>query len=66
MREQFEGAVDVQVHLNDSDAAQGYVLRGATTVLVNDQWVPLDIATSRARMAAYLTDEIDKGASYSN
>ena len=64
MKEQFEGAVDVHVHLNHSEAAQEYVLRGATTVLVNDQWVPLDIATSRSRMAAYLTDEIDRaGAS---
>lgn len=60
MKEQFKGAVDVQVHLNDSEATRGYVLRGATTVLVNNQWVPLDVATSRARMAEYLTDEIGK------
>jgi hypothetical protein len=59
MKEQFEGTVDVQVHLNESDAAREYVLRGATTVLVNDQWVPLDVATSRARMAAYLADEME-------
>jgi hypothetical protein len=61
MKEQFNDAVDVQVHLNDSEAARGYVLRGATTVLVNDQWVSLDVATSRARMVAHLTDEIGKG-----
>jgi hypothetical protein len=60
MKEQFNGAVDVQVHLNDAEAARGYVLRGSTTVLVNDQWVPLGVATSRARMVAYLTDEIGK------
>lgn len=54
MKEQFGEALDVEIHLNGSEAAQGYVLRGATTVLVNEQWVPLEIATSRGRMAEYL------------
>ena len=54
MKEQFVGAVDVQVHLNDSEAAKGYNPRGSTTVLVKGEWVPLEIATSREKMASYL------------
>lgn len=54
MKEQFGEALDVEIHLNVSEAAKGYVLRGATTVLVDEQWVPLEIATSRGRMAEFL------------
>lgn len=54
MKEQFGEALDVEIHLNVSEAAKGYVLRGATTVLVDEQWVPLEIATNRGRMAEYL------------
>jgi ubiquinone/menaquinone biosynthesis C-methylase UbiE len=48
--EQFGTALDLEIHLNNSEAAKGFSLRGSTTVLVNGQWVPLDIATSRSRM----------------
>lgn len=56
MKERFDPALDLEVHLNDSAAARGYTLRGSTTVLVNDRWAPLDVATSQGRMAAYLAD----------
>lgn len=54
MKEQFGEALDVEIHLNVSEAAKGYILRGATTVLVDEQWLPLEIATNRGRMAEYL------------
>jgi hypothetical protein len=44
-KEQFGPDLDLEIRLNDSEAAQGHVLRGSTTVLVNGQWVPLDVAT---------------------
>jgi len=56
MKSRFGPALDLEIHLNDSAAALGYTLRGSTTVLVNDRWVPLDVATSQGRMAAYLVD----------
>jgi hypothetical protein len=56
MKEQFKDAIDVQIHLNDSEAAQGYELRGSTTVLVNEQRVPLDVALSKSNMADYLAE----------
>lgn len=58
MKEQLGNKLDLEIHLNDSEAAQGYNLRGSTTVLVKGEWVPLDIATSKARMASYLADVI--------
>lgn len=61
MKEQFGEALDVEIHINVSGAAQGYVLRGATTVLVDEQWIPLEIATNRGRMAEYLEDLLSLG-----
>jgi hypothetical protein len=39
------GLYDLEIRLNDSEAAQGHILRGSTTVLVNSQWMSLDAAT---------------------
>jgi hypothetical protein len=54
MRDQFGPALDVQMHLVESEAAKHYQLRGSTTVFVNDEWVPLETALSEDQMAAYL------------
>ena len=56
IKEQFGDKLDLEIHLNDSEAAQAYSLRGSTTVLVKGEWVPLEIATSREKMASYLAD----------
>lgn len=56
MKEQFGDKLDLEIHLNDSEAAKEYNLRGSTTVLARGDWVPLDIATSKAKMASYLAD----------
>ncbi len=58
MKQKYDGKLDVEVHLNTSEAARDYVLRGSTTVLVNEQFVPLDIATSRVRMDEYLARQL--------
>ena len=54
MKTQFGDKIDVTIHLIDSPEAANYVLRAATTVFLNDAWVPLDIATSASRMQEYL------------
>ncbi len=54
MKTHFGEAINVAIHLIDSPEAANYVLRAATTVFLNDAWVPLDIATSTGRMQEYL------------
>lgn len=54
MKAHFGGTIDVAIHLIDSPEAANYVLRTATTVFLNNAWVPLDIATSAGRMQEYL------------
>jgi len=59
MKAHFGEAIDVAIHLIDSPEAANYVLRAATTVFLNDAWVPLDIATSAGRMQEYLEQALD-------
>ena len=54
MKAHFDESIDLAIHLIDSPEAASYVLRGATTVFLNDAWVPLDVATSAGRMQEYL------------
>lgn len=54
MKDHFGEAVDLKVHLINDPEASEYVLRGATTVFLDNEWVPLDIATSAGRMLEYL------------
>jgi hypothetical protein len=58
MKQKYGDQLDLEIHLNTSDAARGYVLRGSTTVLVDERFVPLDVATSRVRMDEYLAREM--------
>ncbi|MDD5169038.1 MAG: hypothetical protein PHN75_09485 [Syntrophales bacterium] len=61
MKIHFGEAIDVAIHLIDSPEAAKYVLRSATTVFLNDAWVPLDIATSAGRMQEYIEQEMTTG-----
>jgi len=54
MKTRFGEMIDVAIHLVDSEEAARYELRGSTTVFVNEEWVPLDVATSADRMEAFL------------
>lgn len=56
MKDRFGEMLDVAIHLVDSEEAARYELRGSTTVFVNDEWVPLDVATSVDKMEAYLAN----------
>ena len=60
MKSHFGEAIDLNIHLIDAPEAANYVLRGATTVFLNDGWVPLDIATSAGRMQEYLEQALAK------
>lgn len=54
MKAHFGETLDLHIHLIDAPEAQNYILRGATTVFLKEEWVPLDIATSAGRMQEYL------------
>lgn len=58
MKTHFGEAIDVKIHLIDSPEAANYELRAATTVFINNVWVPLDVATSASRMQTYIEQEI--------
>lgn len=54
MQERFKEQLDLHVHTTDSPEAAAYNLKGSTNIFVNQQWVPLEVATSTEKMAAYL------------
>lgn len=64
MKAYFGEAIDVAIHLIDSPEAASYVLRGATSVFLNNAWVPLDVATTTGRMQAYIEQEMARGVTY--
>ncbi len=61
MKDRFGEKIDVALHLVDSEEAAKHELRGSTTVYVNDEWVPLDVATSADRMQTYIEQELTQG-----
>jgi hypothetical protein len=54
MQERFKDQLDLHIHTTDSPEAAAYSLKGSTNIFINQQWVPLDIATSKEKMAEYL------------
>lgn len=54
MQERFKEQLDLHVYTTDSPEAAAYALKGSTNIFVNQQWVPLDVATSKEKMEAYL------------
>ena len=54
MKEIFQDKLEVQVHRTDSMEALPYKLRSSTSVFINDELVPLDVATSGTEMEKYL------------
>jgi len=54
MQERFKDQLDLHIYTTDSPEATAYSLKGSTNIFINQQWVPLDIATSKEKMADYL------------
>ena len=54
MQEIFKDRLELQIHRTDSPEALPYNLRSSTNVFVNDELVPLDVATSDTAMENYL------------
>jgi hypothetical protein len=54
MQEIFKDQLDLRMYTTDSPEAAAYSLKGSTNIFVNQQWVPLDVATSKEKMMEYL------------
>ena len=54
MQEKLKDQLNLHIHTTDSPEAATYSLMGSTNIFVNQQWVPLDVATSKEKMMEYL------------
>ena len=58
MKEIFQDKLNLRILKADSPEALAYSLRSATSVFVNEELVPLDIATSATAMEQYITQKL--------
>jgi protein-disulfide isomerase len=54
MKKNFEDSIDLDIYKNDSQEAKDFEIKSSTTVFVNGEGVPLDVALSNEKMNAYL------------
>ncbi len=60
MKDKFGERLDVKIFTLDSEEAKPYAqgFRGSTNVLLNDEWVPLDVAIDRGKMEDFLSQRL--------
>lgn len=60
MKEQFGERLTVHIYTVDAEEAKPFLLhfRGSTNVRLNDEWVPLDIATDPQKMETFLSAKV--------
>ena len=58
MKETFCEKIQVNIHTTDSEQAQEYNFRSSTNVLVNKEFVALDISTDKNKMKSFLEKKI--------
>jgi hypothetical protein len=60
MKEKFDGKLNVKIYTLDSEEAKPYALefKGSTNVLLNNEWVPLNIAIEAGKMEAFLSPHL--------
>ena len=58
MKEIFQDKLKLRILNSDSPEALAYSLRSATSVFVNEELVPLDIATSATAMEHYIQEKL--------
>ena len=57
MKEKFGERLDVKIYTLDSEEAKEYALefKGSTNVLLNKEWVPLNVALDKSKMEDFLS-----------
>jgi len=58
MKEKYGDKLDLRIHLTHSEEARKYKLKSAANVLIDNELVPLDVATDRGKMAHLLAQKI--------
>lgn len=56
MKGKFDGRLDVKIYTLDSEEAKPHAheFRGATNVLLDNEWVPLNVAIESRKMEEFL------------
>ena len=54
IKKRFQDSIDLNIYTNDSEEAKEVEIRGSTSVFVNDEAVPLEVALSNQKMESYL------------
>ena len=56
MKERFDGKLDVKIFTLDSEEAKPYAFefKGSTNVLLDKEWVPLNVAIDKSKMEDFL------------
>ncbi|MFO8083763.1 MAG: hypothetical protein R6U27_05535 [Desulfobacterales bacterium] len=60
MKEKFGEKLDVKTYTLDSKEAKPYALefKGSTNVLLNNEWVPLNVAIESSKMEEFLAQHL--------
>jgi hypothetical protein len=58
MQVKFGERLDVKIYTMDSEEAKGYTFMSSTNVLFDNEWVPLEEATDKSKMEAFLSSKV--------
>ena len=58
MKKIFGDTLLLDIYTNSSKEAEAYDLKASTTVFIDNEWIPIDIATSEDRMQEFLKKRI--------
>ena len=58
MLEKFSDTLELEIHTTDSEAAKGYIFKNSTTILLNNEQVPLLTALNSSAMEDYLQEHM--------
>lgn len=58
MKEKYGDKIDLKIYLSHSEEAQKYKLKSAASALVDEELIPLDVATDKDRMNNFLSEKM--------
>ncbi len=58
VKDKFGDKIDLNIYNSDSEEAKKYNFKSATNVLLDEEMVPLDVATDQSKMENYLEQKL--------
>ncbi len=58
MKEKYADRLDLRIYTIDSKEAEPYQFKSSTNVIFEKEYVPVDIATDRSKMDAFLFSKL--------